>query len=38
MVLEDHRLPQITFQIIIPGAGGYYDPADQIGLAATPRR
>jgi len=33
MVLEDHRLPQINFQIIIPGAGGYYDPANQIGLA-----
>src|SRR5262249_1773507 len=27
MVLEDHRLPQINVQIIIPGAGGYYDPA-----------
>jgi zinc protease len=34
MVLEDHRLPQITFTIIIPGAGGYYDPADKIGLAS----
>jgi zinc protease len=33
MVLEDHRLPRITFQIIIPGAGGYYDPAAQVGLA-----
>ncbi|MEO6212889.1 MAG: pitrilysin family protein [Vicinamibacterales bacterium] len=33
MVLEDRRLPQINFQIIIPGAGGYYDPANQIGLA-----
>ena len=33
MVLEDRRLPQISFQIIIPGAGGYYDPADKIGLA-----
>ena len=29
IVLEDHRLPQVTFQIIIPGAGGYYDPADE---------
>ena len=29
IVLEDHRLPQITFQIIIPGAGGYYDPRGQ---------
>jgi len=34
MVLEDHRLPQISFQIFIPGAGGYYDPADQIGVAS----
>ena len=34
MVLEDHRLPQISFQIFIPGAGGYYDPADQPGLAS----
>ena len=33
MVLEDHSLPQVSFQIIIPGAGGYYDPADKIGLA-----
>ena len=33
MVLEDRRLPQVNFQIIIPGAGGYYDPASQIGLA-----
>ena len=34
MVLEDHRLPQVSFQIFIPGAGGYYDPADQPGLAS----
>lgn len=33
MVLEDRRLPNISFQIIIPGAGGYYDPATQTGLA-----
>jgi zinc protease len=33
MVLEDRRLPQINFQILIPGAGGYYDPADHQGLA-----
>ena len=33
MVLEDHRLPQIAFQIIIPGAGGYYDDPSMIGLA-----
>jgi len=34
MVLEDHRLPQVTFQLIIRGAGGYYDPADAPGLAS----
>jgi len=34
LVLEDRRLPQITFNIIIQGAGGYYDPADKIGLAS----
>jgi zinc protease len=34
IVLEDHRLPRVTFQIIIPGAGGYYDPEDQIGLSS----
>jgi len=33
IVLEDHRLPQISFQLFIPGAGGYYDAADQAGLA-----
>jgi zinc protease len=33
MVLEDRRLPQITLQILIPGAGGYFDPADMPGLA-----
>src|SRR5207249_12129273 len=34
MVLEDHRLPQTSFQIFIPGAGGYYDPPEQPGLAS----
>ena len=34
MVLEDHRLPQLSFQIFIPGAGGYYDPPEQLGLAS----
>jgi zinc protease len=34
IVLEDHRLPRVSFQIIIPGAGGYYDPEDQVGLAS----
>ena len=33
MVLEDHRLPRVSFQIIVPGAGGYYDPAPMIGLS-----
>ena len=33
MVLEDRSLPQISFQLIIPGAGGYFDPAGKIGLA-----
>jgi len=33
MVLEDHRAPMIQFTLIIPGAGGYFDPADQSGLA-----
>ena len=34
MVLEDHRLPQVSFTIYVPGAGGYYDPADHPGLAS----
>ena len=33
MVLEDRRLPRVTFQIIIPGAGGYFDPPALIGLS-----
>ena len=33
MVLEDHRLPRVSFQILIPGAGGYYDPASMVGLS-----
>jgi zinc protease len=33
MVLEDRRLPQISFQIIIPGAGGYFETPAQLGLA-----
>lgn len=33
MVMEDRRLPQVSFQMIIPGAGGYFDPADKIGLS-----
>lgn len=34
IVVEDRRVPQISFEIIIPGAGGYYDPAGQGGLAS----
>jgi len=33
IVLEDHRTPQINFQMIIDGAGGYYDPAAMPGLS-----
>ncbi|HEY7499196.1 MAG TPA: pitrilysin family protein [Vicinamibacterales bacterium] len=33
MVLEDHRLPRVSFQILVPGAGGYYDPAAMVGLS-----
>jgi zinc protease len=35
MVLEDHRVPQVTFQLLIAGAGGYFDPADASGLASV---
>ena len=35
IVLEDHRLPEISFQLIIPGAGGFFDPAEQPGLAVV---
>src|SRR2546429_1118643 len=34
IVLEDHRRPEISFQLIIPGAGGFFDPAEQPGLAS----
>jgi zinc protease len=33
MVLEDHRAPLITMQLIVEGAGGYYDPSTSPGLA-----
>jgi zinc protease len=33
MVLEDRRAPQVTIQLSMRGAGGYFDPADHIGLA-----
>ncbi|HET9369805.1 MAG TPA: pitrilysin family protein [Vicinamibacterales bacterium] len=34
MVLEDRKLPQVTFQLLIRGAGGYDDPAELPGLAS----
>jgi zinc protease len=33
MVLQDRRAPQVSIQLSIRGAGGYYDPAQQAGLA-----
>jgi zinc protease len=33
IVLEDHRAPIVTLQLIIDGAGGYYDPPSMPGLA-----
>ena len=33
IVLEDHRAPLVSFQMIIDGAGGYYDPPNLPGLA-----
>jgi zinc protease len=33
MVIEDPRAPQVTMQLVIRGAGGYYDPPDHFGLA-----
>jgi predicted Zn-dependent peptidase len=35
IVLEDRRVPRVTFTLLIPGAGGYYDPADMPGLAGA---
>ncbi|MGH8637735.1 MAG: M16 family metallopeptidase, partial [Burkholderiales bacterium] len=35
LVLEDRRVPRITAQLIIPGAGGYYDPANLPGVASV---
>jgi len=32
IVIEDHRAPQVFFQMIIDGAGGYYDPPSLPGL------
>jgi zinc protease len=33
IVLEDHRAPVVTFQLLVRGAGGYYDSADLPGAA-----
>ncbi len=33
IVLEDHRAPLVSFQLIVRGAGGYYDPSGAAGLA-----
>lgn len=33
MVLEDRRAPQVTVQLSMRGAGGYYDPTEHPGLA-----
>jgi predicted Zn-dependent peptidase len=35
IVQEDRRVPQVTFQLLIPGAGGYYDPKDLSGVATV---
>lgn len=35
MVLEDHRVPSVQFEIMMIGGGGYYDPPDLPGLADT---
>jgi len=34
IVIEDHRAPQVFFQMIVEGAGGYYDPPALPGLAS----
>lgn len=34
IVIEDHRAPQVFFQMMIDGAGGYYDPPSLPGLAS----
>jgi len=35
IVLEDRRVPRVSFTLLMPGAGGYYDPADNPGLGST---
>jgi zinc protease len=34
IVIEDHRAPQVFFQMLVDGAGGYYDPPSMPGLAS----
>lgn len=34
LILEDHRLPTISVQMLIQGAGGLFDPVDRPGLAS----
>lgn len=34
IVIEDHRAPQVFFQLLVDGAGGYYDPPATPGLAS----
>ena len=34
IVIEDHRAPQVFFQLGVDGAGGYYDPPPIPGLAS----
>jgi zinc protease len=34
IVVEDHRAPQVFFQMLVEGAGGYYDPPSIPGLAS----
>ena len=33
MILEDHRLPVVSVQMVFQGAGALFDPADRAGLA-----
>jgi zinc protease len=35
IVLEDHRVPQVSVRIDIRGAGGYFDPAEMPGVASV---
>jgi zinc protease len=34
LIVEDHRFPTVTLQLLISGAGGLYDPKDMPGLAS----